>query len=92
MFGYTYLGEAMGSDFALSGGAGMLDIVAALEWVRDNIDALRRRSESRDDLRSVGRRTKGRDADVDAGREGAVPSRDHRERRRAAVDRRRRMR
>ena len=25
-------------DFALSGGAGMLDIVAALEWVRDNID------------------------------------------------------
>ena len=38
MFGYTYLGDAMGSDFALSGGVGMLDIVAALEWVRDNID------------------------------------------------------
>ncbi|MEQ1728538.1 MAG: carboxylesterase/lipase family protein [Vicinamibacterales bacterium] len=38
VFGYTYLGEAGGSDFALSGGAGMLDIVAALEWVRDNID------------------------------------------------------
>jgi para-nitrobenzyl esterase len=38
VFGFTYLGEAGGSDFALSGGVGMLDIVAALEWVRDNID------------------------------------------------------
>ena len=38
VFGFTYLGDAGGSDFALSGGAGMLDIVAALEWVRDNID------------------------------------------------------
>jgi para-nitrobenzyl esterase len=38
VFGFTYLGEAGGSDFALSGGVGMLDIVAALQWVRDNID------------------------------------------------------
>ena len=38
VFGFTYLAEAAGSDFALSGGAGMLDIVAALQWVRDNID------------------------------------------------------
>src|SRR5579864_1423827 len=37
VFGFTYLGEQAGSDFALSGGAGMLDIVAALEWVHDNI-------------------------------------------------------
>ena len=37
VFGFTYLGEAAGSEFALSGGVGMLDIVAALEWVRDNI-------------------------------------------------------
>ena len=37
VFGYTYLGDAMGSDFALSGSAGLLDIVASLEWVRDNI-------------------------------------------------------
>ena len=36
VFGYTYLGDAMGSDFALSSSAGLLDIVAALEWVRDN--------------------------------------------------------
>jgi para-nitrobenzyl esterase len=35
--GYTYLGHAGGDAFALSGNAGMLDIVAALEWVRDNI-------------------------------------------------------
>jgi para-nitrobenzyl esterase len=37
VFGYTYLGDAMGSDFAASGSVGLLDIVAALEWVRDNI-------------------------------------------------------
>jgi para-nitrobenzyl esterase len=37
VFGYTYLGDAMGSDFALSGSVGLLDLVAALEWVRDNI-------------------------------------------------------
>ena len=37
VFGYTYLGDAMGSDFALSSSAGLLDIVAALEWVRDNV-------------------------------------------------------
>jgi para-nitrobenzyl esterase len=37
VFGYTYLGTAMGSDFALSGSVGLLDLVAALEWVRDNI-------------------------------------------------------
>ncbi len=37
-FGFTYLGEAMGSDFSFSGGVGLLDIVAALQWVRDNID------------------------------------------------------
>ena len=35
--GYTYLGHAGGEAFAASGNAGMLDIVAALAWVRDNI-------------------------------------------------------
>jgi para-nitrobenzyl esterase len=38
VFGFTYLGDVAGPEFALSGGAGMLDIVQALEWVRDNID------------------------------------------------------
>src|SRR6185437_2523010 len=35
--GYTYLRDAEGDAFRASGNAGMLDIVAALEWVRDNI-------------------------------------------------------
>lgn len=38
-FGYTHLADIAGADFAHSGNAGMLDIVAALEWVRDNIEA-----------------------------------------------------
>ena len=38
VLGATYLGDAAGPDFALSGAVGMLDIVAALQWVRDNID------------------------------------------------------
>jgi para-nitrobenzyl esterase len=38
VLGSTYLGEVAGPDFALSGCVGMLDIVAALQWVRDNID------------------------------------------------------
>jgi para-nitrobenzyl esterase len=37
VFGFTYVGDALGSDFAASGAAGVLDLVAALEWVRDNI-------------------------------------------------------
>jgi len=35
--GYLYLGELAGEEFDKSGDAGMLDIVMALEWVRDNI-------------------------------------------------------
>jgi para-nitrobenzyl esterase len=37
VFGFTYVGDAMGSEFAASGAAGLLDLVVALEWVRDNI-------------------------------------------------------
>jgi len=37
--GYLALGEAFGEDFAASGSAGALDMVAALEWVRDNAAA-----------------------------------------------------
>lgn len=39
VFGYLHLGEIFGPDYAQSGVAGMLDIVQALEWVRDNIAA-----------------------------------------------------
>jgi para-nitrobenzyl esterase len=35
--GYTYLGDLGGPEFADSGNVGMLDIVQALQWVRDNI-------------------------------------------------------
>jgi len=39
VFGYLNLAEAGGEPYALSGNAGMLDLVAALEWVRDNISS-----------------------------------------------------
>jgi para-nitrobenzyl esterase len=35
-FGYLELADVFGPDYARSGNAGMLDLVAALEWVRDN--------------------------------------------------------
>ena len=37
VFGYLYLGHLGGAEFAESGNAGMLDLVAALRWVHDNI-------------------------------------------------------
>ncbi len=39
IYGYLHLGELAGPEYASSGNAGMLDLVAALEWVRDNIAA-----------------------------------------------------
>ncbi len=36
-FGYLYLAELGGPEFADSGNAGMLDLVLALRWVHDNI-------------------------------------------------------
>jgi para-nitrobenzyl esterase len=38
VFGYTNFGDLGGPQYAHSGNAGQLDIVAALQWVRDNID------------------------------------------------------
>jgi para-nitrobenzyl esterase len=37
VFGYLHLGELAGEKYAGSGNAGMLDLVAALKWIRDNI-------------------------------------------------------
>jgi para-nitrobenzyl esterase len=37
VFGYLYLGRMGGKQYADSGNVGMLDIVVALQWVRDNI-------------------------------------------------------
>ena len=39
VFGFLYLAEIGGEKYARSSNVGMLDIVAALEWVRDNIEA-----------------------------------------------------
>jgi para-nitrobenzyl esterase len=39
VFGYLHLAELGGDEFAGSGVAGLLDIVLALEWVRDNAEA-----------------------------------------------------
>jgi para-nitrobenzyl esterase len=39
LFGYLYLGEVLGEEYAASGAAGMLDIAAALAWVRENAEA-----------------------------------------------------
>lgn len=36
-FGYMYLGNLLGEPYATSGNAGQLDLIAVLEWVRDNI-------------------------------------------------------
>ena len=37
LFGYLYLGRIGGEKYADSGNVGMLDIVLALQWVRENI-------------------------------------------------------
>jgi para-nitrobenzyl esterase len=37
LFGYLYLAELGGSEYATSGNQGMLDIVAALRWVKENV-------------------------------------------------------
>ena len=39
LMGYLYLADILGEEYASSGSNGMLDITAALEWVRDNIAA-----------------------------------------------------
>ncbi len=39
VFGYLYLGRVGGAEYAESGNVGMLDLIAALRWVHDNIAA-----------------------------------------------------
>ncbi len=38
VFGYLYLGDLGGGEFADASSAGMLDCVLALQWVKDNIE------------------------------------------------------
>ena len=40
IFGHLHLAEIGGEAFARSGNAGVLDLIAALEWVRDNVGQL----------------------------------------------------
>jgi len=37
VFGHCYLGGVLGNDFAQSGNVGYLDLVAAMQWVKQNI-------------------------------------------------------
>ncbi len=39
LLGFLYLGDLMGDEYATSGNSGMLDMVASLQWVKDNIAA-----------------------------------------------------
>jgi para-nitrobenzyl esterase len=39
IMGFAFLGEIGGQEFANTGNVGMLDIVQALKWVRDNIES-----------------------------------------------------
>jgi para-nitrobenzyl esterase len=39
LFGYIYLGDLLGEEYAASGAAGMLDIAAALAWIRENAES-----------------------------------------------------
>jgi para-nitrobenzyl esterase len=39
LFGYLYLGELGGEEYATSGNQGILDIIDALAWVKENIRA-----------------------------------------------------
>ncbi len=85
IFGFLHLADIGGSAWAHSGNAGVLDIVAALRWVRDNIAALWRRPRQCHDLRRVGRRREGQRAAGDAGRHaGCFTGRSSRAARRSA--------
>ena len=64
-FGYLHLAEFDGA-LADSGNAGQLDLILALEWVRDNIAEFGGNAAQRHDLRPFGRRREVRDADGDA--------------------------
>ena len=87
IFGHLDLSQAGGERFAQSGNAGVLDLVAALEWVREHAGALRRRSGQCHDLRPVRRRREGERAAGHAARQGAVPQGHHPERRQRALRR-----
>ena len=38
VFGHCYLGSVLGDDFAQSGNVGYLDLIASMQWVKENIE------------------------------------------------------
>ena len=65
--------SAYGPQYASSRYTGTADLVVALQWVQENIEAFGGDREQRDDLRAVRRRRQSRADDAHAGCEGAVP-------------------
>ena len=55
IMGYLFLADVLGEQYAASANAGLLDIVAALEWTRRNIEAFRWRSIKCDGVGRIGR-------------------------------------
>ena len=71
--GFCNLAGVGGEKFAASGNVGMLDIVAALEWVRDNIANFGGDPGKRHHHGAVRRRRQGLHPDRDAFGQGIVP-------------------
>ena len=82
--GFLDLSSIGGETFAASANVGLLDIVAALEWVRENIASFGGDPGERHDLRPVGRRRQGERADGVAAGQRALPQGDRPERFHAA--------
>ncbi len=73
--GYTFFAGIGGDDFSAARNVGMLDLVAALQWVRDNIAKFGGDPRDGDDLRRVRRRAESLDAARDAVGEKSFSSR-----------------
>ncbi len=78
--GHTHLGDLGGETFAHSGNAGMLDAIAALEWVRDNVERFGGDPGRVMIFGESGVRAEGLHVAGFAAAQGFVPPRDHRKR------------
>ena len=85
IFGHLDLSQVGGAEYAASGNAGTLDMIAALHWVRDNIAAFGGDPGNVTIFGEFGRRRKGQHAAGDAVGARVVPPRHRAERRRGAA-------